>query len=289
LFKRYFALLLALLSFPATAQEYVATTTASVAVRWAPNAEASQKGTLPAGTQVQVPICFKEGAYCQVALPDGDTGFVAGGFLAVDGATLLSIEQERWAAIWAKSAAPRVSNVIVSPDIRLEGDSYMGGACTLRIADYLKATTGRRVEVTAVGGSEMSGIRDRILSREFRPYLGMVTVVWDGSPNGMGSATAYADTLGEGIAALGHDQFVVIPAATVPGRDGGAGNTRAADEIFAEFAARWPDNLYDWREDLPNSGGVVDPSQMCDAVHLNEQGLRAVAKGVARFIRSKGW
>ena len=161
----------------------------------------------------------------------------------------------------------------------------MGGACSYSITTYLRTVLGRAVVSTAVGGSEMAEARDRVLSAENRKLLRSVTVFWDGSQNGFTNVTDYADQLGAAIAALGHDRFIVIPAA-VPAGSRDEGEPQA---ILTEFKRRWPENFLDWRDVLPNTAGVLDADQMCDRVHLNRTALKTMARGIANFISAKGW
>jgi hypothetical protein len=262
-------------------------TTSNAVVRHAPGQQFPQVGLIPAGTPLAVEICFDRGAYCAVDWA-GEAGFVAGELMAIEGTgeTVRDVEGAKWARL---EAAPTsrlgAFKPILVPELRTEGDSYMGGACSYSITTELKAVLGRGVVSTAVGGSEMGEARDRVLSAENRNLLGHVTVFWDGSQNGITTVDDYADELAAAIDVLGHDHFIIIPAA-VP-----SGTKDAAQQlaIQAEFKRRWPDNILDWRDVLPNTAGIIDADQMCDAVHLNRTALNTMARGIAGFITAEGW
>ena len=108
-------------------------------------------------------------------------------------------------------------------------------------------------------------------------------VFWDGSPNGLTTVSAYCDLLAAIVSTLGHNRFVLIPAAI-----GGASQAAA---IRDEFLARWPNNTLDWRPFIPNTGGVIDAGQFQgDGVHLTEAAMNAfVSTGLGPFLESKGW
>jgi hypothetical protein len=285
LLKFYFAVLLALLASPVYAQRTPFT------VSLAADATIEMTGTVvPAGTTLTVELGCTADA-CLVAV-DGGHRMIDKNLLVYNGENMGEVAAREQAEIDARlaakaEAADRLASVgpIVSPDIRLEGDSYMGGACRVDIASSIKAAIGRNVVSTAVGGSEMAGARDRLLAPENRGLLRRITVLWDGSQNGYRTAESYADQVAEGIAALEHDRFIIIPAA-VPA---GSSNPTQQLAIADEFKRRWPDNYLDWRSFIPNTDGVINADQMCDQVHLAKPALDAMGDGIASFVRQRGW
>src|SRR6478609_217684 len=96
-YLNWLVVLLAVTCLPALAQEYRATTIDRAALRQAPGRQYGEIGSIPAGTPVEVQVCFDEGAYCAVQW-QGEPGFVAGELMAVAGSgeTVLSAEQQRW-------------------------------------------------------------------------------------------------------------------------------------------------------------------------------------------------
>lgn len=172
-----------------------------------------------------------------------------------------------------------------SESIRLEGDSYMGGACGLNLQSHLKRAIGRDIIVTAEGGSTVEGIRDRILDPRNSRLLINTTVFWDGSQNGFTSAREYSDVLAEAIHGLGHERFIVIPAAVPAGLI-----PKQTLDIQREFKSRWPANFLDWRTVLTTDpNGALTSEEMCDSTHLNDEALSDMAAAIAKFVRAKQW
>lgn len=290
MFKLYCAALVALLSFPAVAQDYQATTTTTAVLRYGPGAQYEQTGTIPAGTRVAVDVCFNKGEYCLVKWGgDPVDGFIAGELMIVEGTnqTVLAAEKEKWARIAARKPDSLVYRApIAMREIRTEGDSYMAGAYDIVLSDMIKANLGVPVTNTAKGGASL----DEEVARMAAPsnVRGAVTVFWDGSTNGATSPETYVEKLADGIAALGHDRFLVILPA-LPG-EAPAGTQ---DKIGDLIKKRWPDNYLDWRPIIPNNAGRINDDQFAkypeDQVHLGEAPLRAIADAVKRFIDAKGW
>lgn len=166
--------------------------------------------------------------------------------------------------------------------IRFEGDSYIGGAGGIGMPLYYAMVADRIVTSTGVGGDTMDGIKSRFLNANNAELLAATTVFWDGSPNGLTTVPAYCDLLQDCISALGHGRFVVIPAAI--------GDNTLKTQIRDEMVRRWPNNTYDWRPYILNTGGVIDASRFqSDGAHLNATGMSEAAMGLQAFIESKGW
>lgn len=168
------------------------------------------------------------------------------------------------------------------PDrIWAEGDSYMAGAGGAGLSITLRAN-GHVVIVGALGGSEITGTRARLIADAALARKCLV-LVWDGSQNGYVDAESYTDILEAGLNAVAGN-FVVIPAA-VPF---GTSNQTQQLAILAEFVARWPAKTYDWREDIANTGGVINEDRMfnypTDTVHLNATAMGEAYTGVSAFL-----
>jgi hypothetical protein len=175
--------------------------------------------------------------------------------------------------------------------IRFEGDSYAGGAGGVSLPTTLQTLMSRPVINTGVGASEMSGIRDRVLLAADADLLPCTTVIWDGSQNGYTTASAYTDLLATAIAKLGHNRFIVIPAA-VPYNLGPYAGSQA-EAIANEYQSRWPNNFLHWRDWIANTNGVINQDRMLnypsDAWHLNQTAMNEMAAGISAFITAKGW
>lgn len=267
---------------------YVATTTGDAAVRDVPSQGGRVVATVPAGTVVQVDVCFTEGEYCLGRVPGtlDKGGFIAGRLLQVDDGdeTVLEAETQRWARIRDEQARP---HVFLSHLVRTEGDSYMAGAYGFALEQYIAKDLGLTVTNTAKGGSSFDEVLERIRDGS-KSLLNDVTVIWDGSMNGATSAEDYVAQIGEAVGMLGHDHFlIVLPA--LPGQP----RTGMADAAGEMIKAKWPDNYLDWRPIIPNDGGVFGDDQLAkppeDRTHLAEAPLEAMAGAVADFIRQKGW
>lgn len=166
--------------------------------------------------------------------------------------------------------------------VRFEGDSYIGGASGVGMPIAYCALSDRIVTSTGFGGSDMTGIRSRILDPNNRELLPAITVFWDGSPNGLTTVSGYCDQLQDCISALGHGRFVVIPPAI--------GDNTLKAQIRDEMARRWPSNTCDWRPYILNSAGVIDSSRFqSDGIHLNATGMAEAATGLKALLDAKGW
>jgi len=162
-----------------------------------------------------------------------------------------------------------------------EGDSYVSGSGGASFDAGLRGQ-GITLASTAVGGASMTDIRDRLIANKSTIRKCNLLVVWDGSHNGYVDAESYVDLLQEGLDAVGID-FIVIPAA-IPYGATDSGQIAIRDE----FEARWPGKVCDWRDYIPNTGGVIDQNRMLnyptDSTHLNQTAYDEAAAGVAGMI-----
>lgn len=226
-----------------------------------------------AGEVVLVSLCLSLKPYC--LLEQG--GYIDANAIQYEGSERTVLEDDRrwWNAIRA------------ARHIRTEGDSYMGGACGVHIKTLIERSAPYySVTNTALGGSEITGVRDRVLDPENAALLPYITVFWDGRQNGYTTTEEYVATLAEAINALDHERFIVIP----PGVPFNIANPTEEADIRRAFLARWPANTLDWRGlVLTVDGNRFDPVAMCDDTHLSESGLRSVAEAINAFIIDKGW
>lgn len=176
-------------------------------------------------------------------------------------------------------------------NIRTEGDSLMDGAYGVALNAYIASLVPQKLHTdTAVGGATMTEIRDRVLDPANSALRRRTTIFWDGSQNGITTVSEYADLLAQAIAALGHNNFVVVPPINPYGSTY-AGSQQQA--IAAEFLSRWPNNFLHWQDWLTNTSGSIAQGEFynapTDSYHLSASGAAHMAMGIYQFLRSKGW
>lgn len=178
-----------------------------------------------------------------------------------------------------------------SGNIRTNGDSLMNGAYTFAVkTDLASLIPSKSHTNTAVGGSTMDDQLGYVLLEANAALLSRTTVWWDGSQNGITTVMAYVDLMAQGLAALGHNYFVVIPPINPFGVTY-AGSQ--AEAIAAEMLARWPSNFLHWNTFLPNTAGAIDAGEFhdpgVDNYHLSAAGTAHAARGIYDFLLGKGW
>lgn len=148
--------------------------------------------------------------------------------------------------------------------IWVTGDSYPNGVSGSGTVFSLR-TAGYTVAETADGGiTEVDIAADIVANAALIRQCKLI--VWDGrSP--APDAVAYTDTLAAALDVVGPN-FVLIPMA-VP-----YGATDAAEAVAVrdEFVRRWSSKVLDWRNYIPNTGGIINLDQMLnyptDTAHL---------------------
>lgn len=166
----------------------------------------------------------------------------------------------------------------------VDGDSYVGGAYGYSFAIGLR-NAGYEVISTGVGSSTMAQIRDRVIGNALLIRQCAALVIWDGSFNGLVTVESYTDIVAEAVNAAGV-RTIVVPAAV------GFGNgaiKATAEELRDEFLSRWPTNTYDWRDDIPNTDGVINEDQMAhpelnDLYHLAQSPYDLAGAGVVAML-----
>lgn len=141
----------------------------------------------------------------------------------------------------------------LSSNIRTEGDSLMAGAYGNSLRGKLNtlvSTTGNEFTNTAVGGSNINQVLDRIVDPVNTDLLGDITIIWDGSPNGLTTVSEYVDIIQECVDALKTTRYLIIPPIT-PYGSSYAGST--GEQVYLEMLDRFPNNTLHW-----NLGLVVD-------------------------------
>jgi hypothetical protein len=187
---------------------------------------------------------------------------------------------------WAGERLPRSM-------VRADGDSFMSGAGGVVLATTLADSLGRPLISTAAGGSDMAAIAARIGAPTASALSDLVTIVWDGSPNGLTSVVDYLDTLAAGLAAIGHHRFVVIPPIVPHGVSAVGGTALTSIAIRDGMMERWAGNVIDWRDWIGHDDGVIRADRMlnhpADAWHLNQLAMDEMAAGTAAFLADKYW
>ena len=252
-------------------------------------------GTITAGQSFKVRAGWKTNAF-YAQLNDGP--ILADTLGTVPGFGFMRIGSDSQGTVWDGAisriklwACGGIGQFVGEIDnaIHAEGDSFMGGAYGAILPSTLGAAMGRTVYNTGAGGNTMDQISARLIAAPAE-IRAKTTVIWDGDQNGMTTVGEYCDLLAAGIAALGHNRFVLIP----PCLNFGQSDLSAEAEIRDEFVARWPNNVFDWRSALTLDEDGVPVSSMyhdsaTDATHLSQAALDLVAPAVAAFIEAKGW
>lgn len=235
-----------------------------------------QIGTLAVGDSVDVIDCSVDA--CMIAWSGAleRAAWVPSNALSVDGASVTEVARQQ-------QLERMRSPVITGLEIRTEGDSYMSGAYGFVLNTYLAELMARPVVNTAMGGSDLPSALTRIAAAKNKALAGNLTVIWDGSDNGLTSIDSYVDGYARIIETLGHDRFVIIPPAY--GTD-----LQVVAEVLQQ---RWPDNVLDWRPTLADASGAIALAQYArpgeDDAHLGEGALRAMAASIKTFILARGW
>lgn len=164
---------------------------------------------------------------------------------------------------------------------------------------------GRPRKAKGVGGSTVAQMRDRLLA-ENAAYRSALTIFWD-KRNTSESAETWLAGMGEAIAALGHQRFVILSPVTATGEGIGSDYYAVVQAINSALLTAYPDNFIDIRsylvgqaiydagitpteDDLADmSADTIPRSLLADAVHLNAAAQALVVPIVAGFISAKGW
>jgi hypothetical protein len=152
------------------------------------------------------------------------------------------------------------------------GDSFMANASGVGVQSTMAANNKILIQFGA-GGATVDAVRDQMINNAavIRKHC-VKMLIWDGSPNmadgePFPGAAAYTDYLATGIAAVGID-FTIIPS-TAPFNGGTAGAV-IHEQIRDEFVSRWGSKVYDWRNNIPNTDGVVNADRMLDTIHITQ-------------------
>lgn len=128
---------------------------------------------------------------------------------------------------------------------------------------------GHTVIIGAIGGSTISDAAARVttdaeLIRKCQKFF-----YWDGRQNGLTTVPAYADILA-GMLATARIDYVIVPCVAPFATIDPAQEVAVRDE----FVSRWPTKTYDWRNNIANTGGIVNQNRMLnyptDTDHLNQ-------------------
>ena len=274
--KSYFAAVAALMSFPAIAQDYQATTSTNVIVRAGPGSHFDQTGTIPASTPVAVDVCFDKGSFCLVNWTGG-SGFVSGDLLTI-GDTSQTVHDAE-ATKWANWEKPTVNKTESTDDrnVIVWGDSLSNDTFGNELSNLL----GRVVTMQGVGGDPGSKISARRLATN--SYDDRITIVWDRHGRG-DTPEVYLSGLKPLFDAQTHDRYIVISDIRSMEPDVDANKDAAeTDAINAALKLAHADHFLDVTSFLDT------PDTRTDGLHLTPKSYDKVAAAVADFIAAKGW
>jgi hypothetical protein len=235
----------------------------------------------------------------RASLNDGP--LIGGGVGALPGVSNLTLGNDipGGAVAWGDGEVHRVTVVNDGSDaafytrldgLRGEGDSFMAGASGVQLYATLRTLMNRSMVSTAVGGSTVEDIEDRVSDPANVHLLNQTHVFWDGDHNGMTTIAAYCDTYQAAISALGHNRFVILPACV----NFGQADLSVEAALRDEMLVRWPGNVLDWRDFLTLDGNGVPTSPMyfdsgTDQTHLSQAAMDLAAAAIETFIDGKGW
>lgn len=131
------------------------------ALQHAPGPYESDGRTLKRGTDVEVGVCFDEGAYCYVE-GAGEAGYVEGRLIEGASGTMDAVERLRWERLRQQSTLPSDAQMIAA-----WGDSLTAGALVPREDTYPAQAErlfgfARAIDSSGVGGQDSTAIAARM-------------------------------------------------------------------------------------------------------------------------------
>lgn len=170
-----------------------------------------------------------------------------------------------------------------------EGDSFVDGSGGVGVGPRLGILSRKQVAWTALGGSTITNIRDRIIAAS-TSLKSLPTIIWDGDANSYGTVSGYLFTYDQVISAIGHNRFVVVGppvraglssqdqidyAAITSGLISAYGVNRVVDAMPILIAAGNP-----VADAAQISAGQVPASLLQDGVHLTDVAMNLVMDSV---------
>lgn len=259
---------------------YRAITNSDAALRNAPSVTAGQSGVIPRGTQINVEICFYEGAYCAIR-GDGYRGYVAGDLLSVvgDTSTVRAVEQARW-TLYRKNRERSLADEFEAMNIVIWGDSLSEYAYVDELQNLL---IGRQVTTQSVPGETGEMIGNRMLADT--RYTTRFKIIWDRHWPGE-AVKDYMQQIKPMLdKARETGDFVVVstlPQLIVDKGIDPVEDAAVADAINRELARVYPDNYIDVASAVTerNTRGK-------DGLHLSQLGETIVARRLAEAVRAR--
>lgn len=144
------------------------------------------------------------------------------------------------------------------------GDSFNAGANGAGVYQTMFAN-GKILIIFSAPGATIDAVKDQMVNfASIANKYCKKAVIWDGSQNGFVDIAQYGGLMATGVAALAID-FVIIPAATPFGTVDQTQQVAIRDD----FVSRWGSRVYDWRNNVPNTAGVINSDQMqVDGIHI---------------------
>lgn len=280
LFRAFVLLLLLTAVAAADEYDYAAVTSVDAPLRASPSS-AREVGTVPAGTTLNVTVCFDEGLSCAVEAP-GIAGFVAGDLLVLEAdrsTTILSLEKARWEKY--RAVADAQAPLWVRQNVVAWGDSLSFQSYDNEL-QYIFPE--RSIALNGKSGDDGKMILAR-MKQAGDAYRNWITVIWDRHYSKQ-TADDYVRDLRALIDSVPSDRIIVIGdiASTLPDEAAGTERRKMVETVNARLQELYGKNFIDLNPFLD------DPRlRKPDGVHLTAAGNQIVAEKLAAFIRENRW
>lgn len=170
------------------------------------------------------------------------------------------------------------------------GDSLMAGASGVSLWKTIDADCGLSVNNIAVGGNSITAVRSEFTELANTDLLRYPVIIWDGSQNGYTTTAEYCDLMGDAIAEIPHDRWLIIPPIN-PYGSAYAGSI--PEDIWQEMEARWPGHVFHWSNGLVHSAFAIAQDQFvnppADVFHLSQLGANNMSAAILAELRARGW
>ncbi|MBW6420394.1 SGNH/GDSL hydrolase family protein [Rhizobium sp. XQZ8] len=274
-------------------------------------AEGANMATVANGAPIRIAIAWKDAVF--TACVNGSAPFVKTGATQIESYAIMrfagNLAGNAWSGFRKGCYIPQqqpnwwlqhASTHFDASDIWAEGDSYTAGANGVSLSGAVRSDSGRTVINTAVGGSTLVQVRDRLLSSP--SIKGKPLIIWDGSANSY-TSVAYTCGLIDDIIEWHGDaaKIIFVPSVSVGPSSNGIKTSYTSDmETIRDYIAASGVHSFDptplmnalaagSAQDLKDiSAGVVCQSLLQDTVHLTNAAMAAVADEVVALIVANG-
>jgi hypothetical protein len=149
--------------------------------------------------------------------------------------------------------------------------------------------SGMTVYNGGVGGNTSTQIKTRFLANPDK--YNYSTIFWGGINDQLQAidTTVTKQNFDDMVTALGHNRFIILGVTKINADTPGTGTATRKDKLNAYWAGKYPNNFLDVQAYLLTQGnggsdntavgnGLLPPSLMSDAIHLNKAGYAKVAQ-----------